>query len=152
MDFLSMIREARFVDLKAGSKEEALRELVDVLSHNPNVTNSEEFLRCIFEREKLISTGVGIGVALPHVKISSVKDFVLAVGRSHRGIDFQSLDDKPVHLVAMIGASDKQSGEFLKVLARLVLQLKDKDFRREVMLAKNPDEVAKLFLQMAQKT
>jgi len=152
MDFLSMIREARFVDLKAGNKEEALRELVEILSHNPNVANSEEFLRCIFEREKLISTGVGIGVALPHVKIPSVKDFVLAVGRSHRGIDFQSLDDKPVHLVAMIGASDKQSGEFLKVLARLVLQLKDKDFRREVMLAKSPDEVAKFFLQMAQKT
>ena len=152
MDFLSMIREARFVDLKATSKEEALRELVEVLSHNPNVGNAEDFLKSIFEREKLISTGVGIGVALPHVKIPSVKDFVLAVGRSHRGLDFQSLDDKPVHLVAMIGASDKQSGEFLKVLARLVLQLKDKDFRREVMLAKSPEEVAKIFLSMAQKS
>ena len=61
-------------------------------------------MRAIIEREKVISTGVGIGIALPHVKIPCVKDFIAAVGRSHKGIDFNSLDDHPVNIVVMIGA------------------------------------------------
>jgi len=75
-----------------------------------------------------------------------VKDFIAAIGRSHKGVDFQSLDEKPVHIVVMIGASDKQSGDFLKVLAKLVLRLKNKDFRRAIMLAKGPAETKELFL------
>ncbi|MGB9692827.1 MAG: PTS sugar transporter subunit IIA, partial [Candidatus Sumerlaeaceae bacterium] len=91
IDFSKMIDESRIVDLKATTKEEALRELVDVLATSPLVTDKEELLKAIFEREKVISTGVGIEVALPHVKIPSVKDFVIAIGRSHKGIDFDSL-------------------------------------------------------------
>ncbi|GIX44749.1 MAG: PTS fructose transporter subunit IIA [Candidatus Sumerlaea sp.] len=136
VDFSKMIDESRIVDLKATTKEEALRELVDVLATSPNVTDKDELLKAIFEREKVISTGVGIEVALPHVKIPSVKDFVIAIGRSHKGIDFDSLDDKPVYIIVMIGANDKQAGDFLKVLAQLVLKLKNKNFRKAVMFAK----------------
>lgn len=146
IDFNTMVDTERIVDLKATSKEEALRELVDVLSTSPNVTDKEELLKAIFEREKVISTGVGIEVALPHVKIPSVKDFVIAVGRSHKGIDFESLDDKPVYIIVMIGANDKQAGDFLKVLAKLVLKLKNRAFRKEVMFAPNPKRIKDLFV------
>jgi mannitol/fructose-specific phosphotransferase system IIA component (Ntr-type) len=84
---------------------------------------------------------------MPHVKIASIKDFVLAIGRSPGGIDFEALDDQPVHIVAMIGANETQSGDFLKVLARLVLKLKDKAIRRKVLLAPNSDEVKKILLK-----
>ncbi|MCX7963055.1 MAG: PTS sugar transporter subunit IIA [Candidatus Sumerlaea chitinivorans] len=141
-----MIDESRIVDLKATTKEEALRELVDVLATSPNVTDKDELLKAIFEREKVISTGVGIEVALPHVKIPSVKDFVIAIGRSHKGIDFDSLDDKPVYIIVMIGANDKQAGDFLKVLAQLVLKLKNKNFRKAVMFAKSPKRIRELFI------
>jgi PTS system nitrogen regulatory IIA component len=140
------IDSSRIIDLKSEDKEGALREMVDVIASSPLVTDKAEFLRAIMEREKIISTGVGIGVALPHVKIASVKDFVIAIGRSSKGIDFQALDEKPVHIVVMIGASDTQAGEFLKVLARFVLKLKDKEFRRAVMLAKSNDEIKQIFL------
>ena len=146
ISFDSMIDESRIIDLQADTKEGVLRELVDVIATSRLIEDKEQFLRAIFEREKIISTGVGIGVAVPHVKIPSVKDFVAAIGRSHKGVDFQALDDKPVHIVVMIGASDKQSGDFLKVLAKLVLRLKNKDFRRAIMLAKGPGEVRELFL------
>lgn len=146
IEFSKMIDESRIIDLKATTKEEALRELVDVLATSPDVTDREELLDAIFEREKVISTGVGIEVALPHVKISSVKNFVIAIGRSHKGIDFESLDDKPVYIVVMIGANDKQAGDFLKVLARLVLKLKNRNFRKQVMFAANPKRIKDLFV------
>lgn len=146
IDFEKMIGESRIVDLKAQTKDDALRELVDVLATSPEVTDKEDLLRAIFEREKVISTGVGIEVALPHVKIPSVKDFVVAIGRSHKGIDFDSLDEKPVYIVVMIGANDKQAGEFLKVLAKLVLKLKNHKFRRAVMFAKSQKRIKELFV------
>lgn len=145
IDFDKMIDESRIVDLKATTKEDALRELVDVLATSPDVTDTEELLNAIFERERVISTGVGIEVALPHVKIPSVKNFVIAIGRSHKGIDFESLDDKPVYIVVMIGANDKQAGDFLKVLARLVLKLKSRNFRKQVMFAPHPKRIKDLF-------
>jgi len=141
-----LIDPSRITDLQAATKEEALKELVDVMETSPHVTDSKALLEKILEREKLISTGVGIGVALPHVKIPSVRDFVVAIGRSQRGLDFQSLDDKPVHIVVMIGANDSQSGEFLKLMAKIVLRLKDKEFRRRVLLAKTPEEIRDLFV------
>lgn len=146
IEFEKMIDESRVIDLKATNKEDALRELVDVLSTSPDVTDKEELLNAIFEREKVISTGVGIEVALPHVKIPSVKNFVIAIGRSHKGIDFESLDDKPVYIVVMIGANDKQAGDFLKVLARLVLKLKNRSFRKQVMFAPNSKRIKELFV------
>jgi fructose-specific phosphotransferase system IIA component len=144
-EFDKMIDESRIVDLKATSKEEALRELVDVLATSPSVTDKEELLHAIIEREKVISTGVGIEVALPHVKIPVVKDFVIAIGRSHKGIDFDSLDEKPVYIIVMIGANDKQASEYLKVLAQLVLKLKNRSFRKAVMFAKTPKRIRELF-------
>jgi fructose-specific phosphotransferase system IIA component len=146
IEFEKMIDESRIVDLKATTKEEALRELVEVLDSSPLVTDKGELLNAIFERERVISTGVGIEVALPHVKIPSVKDFVIAIGRSTKGIDFDSLDEKPVYIIVMIGANDKQAGEFLKVLAQLVLKLKNNKFRRAVMFAKSPKRIKDLFV------
>jgi mannitol/fructose-specific phosphotransferase system IIA component (Ntr-type) len=110
------------------------------------VTDRDALLHAILEREKIISTGVGIEVAMPHAKISSVKDFCIAVGRSQRGIDFDAIDDKPVHIVVMIGSNDKQIGDFLKVLAMLVRRFKNKDFRRQIMFAKNGKKGRELFL------
>ena len=146
IDLSAAIDASRIVDLKSTDKDGALRELVELMAKSPLVTDREEFLRAIIEREKIISTGVGIGVALPHVKIPSVKDFVIAIGRSHKGIEFQALDEKPVHIIVMIGASDKQSGEFLKVLAKFVLKLKEKEFRRELMLARDAEEIKDIFI------
>jgi mannitol/fructose-specific phosphotransferase system IIA component (Ntr-type) len=141
-----IVEDADIVDIAGTSKIEALEALVNVLAKRPEVTDRDELLRSVLEREKVISTGIGIGLAMPHVKIPSVRNFVLAIGRSTRGIDFDSLDGHPVHIVGMIGASDKQSGEFLKVLAALVLKLKDKSLRQQVLLTPDPDKVREILL------
>jgi PTS system nitrogen regulatory IIA component len=132
-----LIEEAPLVELQSKSKGDVLRELAGAFKGNPKVKNLDKFIEAIFEREKVISTGIGIGVAVPHVKIPEVTDFVLAFGRHHGGLDFDSLDEQPVHLVAMIGASDEQAGEFLKMLARLVQTFRAKDVRRRLLLAED---------------
>lgn len=142
-----MISEDRVIDLKAETKEEALRELVALMAKSDCVTEKDALLRAILEREKTLSTGVGIGVAVPHAMIPEVTDFVIAIGRSHKGIEFDALDEKPVLLIVMIAASARQSrGEYLKVLARLMQKLRNKEFRRRVMFAKSPREIRGAFL------
>jgi mannitol/fructose-specific phosphotransferase system IIA component (Ntr-type) len=143
----TILREASIVNLQARTKDDALKELVDILAVRPEVTDTEDLLQHIMERERVISTGIGIGLAMPHVKIPSVTNFVLAIGRSSRGIEFDSLDGQPVHIVAMLCASERQSGEFLKVLAQLVLKLKNKSLRQQVMLKPDPEVVRKILIE-----
>jgi len=146
-DLAEMISEDRIVDLKAATKEEALRELVALMATSNCVFDKEALFSAILEREKTLSTGVGIGVAVPHAMIPEVTDFVIAIGRSHRGIEFDALDEKPVRIIVMIAASDKHSrGDYLKLLARLMQRLRSKEFRRTIMFAKSPAEIRDAFL------
>ena len=104
-----------------------------------------EFYRAIMEREKVISTGIGIHIAVPHVKIPSVTDFVMAIGRKPEGIDYDSLDGKPVSIIIMIGANESQRDLYLKVLARIVLLFKNSQFRRRILNAKSGAAIIKAF-------
>jgi len=141
-----MFHPDRVADLKGTTKEEVLTELVDVLATSENVSNRDELLAKILEREKTLSTGVGIGVALPHVKIATVKDFTIGVGRSFKGVDFQSIDGKPAHIVVMIGCHESQSGDYMKVLSQLVRALKESEFRKKVLMARDTAAVVELFV------
>lgn len=139
-----MITKNRIVDLKGKAKQDVLQELVDVISTAPEVTDKNDFFISIMKREKIMSTGIGIGLAVPHVKIDSVKEFVMAIGRKKEGIDFDSLDGKPVYLVIMIGANTEQRDDYLKVLAKISLLLKNPEFREKMMSAPNADAIMEL--------
>lgn len=139
-----MITKDRIIDLKTKTKQDVLKELVDVIATAPDVTDKNDFYISIMKREKIMSTGIGIGLAVPHVKIDSVKDFVMAIGRRKDGIDFDSLDGKPVYLVIMIGANTEQRDDYLKVLAKISLLLKNPEFREKMINAVNPDEIIEL--------
>ena len=147
IDPKDIITEDRIVDLKSQKKNEALDELIDLLATSPLVGDKKELREKICEREGTLSTGVGAGMAIPHVKIPSIKDFVAAIGRSEEGIDFDSLDGKPTHIIVMIGCNNTQSGDFLKVLARLVTRLKDPEVQNKIMSAKSPAEIRDFFVQ-----
>lgn len=142
-----MIPPERIVDLKAATKGEALRELAELVGRDPRVTDAAAFLDAILKREELVSTGVGLGLAIPHVKIAEVKDYVIAVGRSAAGIEFDSLDSQPVHLIFMIGASETQTRDFVKMLARVMRLLKPEANRTALLAASIPDG----FLEIVRK-
>jgi mannitol/fructose-specific phosphotransferase system IIA component (Ntr-type) len=139
-----MLSEDRVVELNSRDKVGALNELVDVMGTATQIVDKEAFRKAIFEREKLLSTGIGLGLAVPHAKMNGVKDIVMAVGRSKEGIAFDAIDGKPVHLVVMIGAAEEQRDTYIKLLAELISLLKDKKNRQRVTVAEGPKEIIAL--------
>lgn len=138
----SLIAPDRIIDLKPGSKSDALRQLFRVIEHSPEITDGRAFEESIIEREDVLTTGIGFEMAIPHVQLKSVKNFVMALGRCQEGIDFDSLDGRPVRIVVMIASSDKQErNEFLRMLAKVVMLFKEEAFRRKIMMADGPEEI-----------
>ena len=135
-----LLTPERIVDLAATTKRATLDELCELLVGHPHVLDGERLRSAMLEREALVSTGIGLGIAVPHVKIPEVRDYVIAVGRQRAGIDFDALDDQPVQLVFMIAASERQVTDFVKVLARVVRLLKNPDNRSALLEAALPDE------------
>jgi mannitol/fructose-specific phosphotransferase system IIA component (Ntr-type) len=104
--------------LSEEGKDEALRALAGVLAAGCGIRDQAELESEIAEREKLMSTGIGMGLAVPHVRLASVRQLTMAVGISRKGIsDYASLDDKPVHLVFMIAAPAGQHSDYLRLLS-----------------------------------
>jgi len=132
---------SRIVDLKASSKADALRELCRAAAGAPEVTDPEGFLRAVMEREEIMSTGIGLGIAVPHAKIGSVAGFTLTLGRSKAGIDFEALDRRPVHLVVLIAGPENRQARYLQILASVTLRLKREDVRKELLAASGPEEI-----------
>ncbi|HOS30713.1 MAG TPA: PTS sugar transporter subunit IIA, partial [Treponemataceae bacterium] len=108
----------RIIFLNHSTKHDALVELANNLSTAPQVKNAQELSVEILKREELMSTAIGRGIAIPHVRLSSVTDLVMSVGISkHDIIDFQTIDDTPVKLLFMIAASYNQHAYYLQTLS-----------------------------------
>lgn len=136
-----VLRPDRIVFLDTNRKESALTALVDCLASTPEVTDAEALSREIFLREALMSTGIGFNVAVPHVRLASVSDLVLAVGISRRPIDdYESLDDEPVRIVCMVAARPDQHGQYLKTLGAVSKALRPAQVREALLEA--PDAKA----------
>ena len=139
-----LVNETRIIDIQSENKKGALKELLDIICEDELITDPKTFSKEIFNREKLMSTGVGYGIAIPHARHKSVKDFVIAIGRKCDGLEYESIDDKPVKLIFMIGASDTQDKDYIKVLSRLVLRLKNQEFVDKMLSVENPSDIYKL--------
>jgi fructose-specific phosphotransferase system IIA component len=144
MDYLDV---SRIVDLDVSSKKEALSQLIEVISASEEITDPDVFAKAIFAREKLMSTGIGYHIAIPHARDKSVKDFVIAVGRCKQGLEYESIDDQPVNLIFMIGASDKQDKDYIKLLSKLMLRLKKDDLLKRILKAETAEEIYQILLK-----
>ena len=137
----SILPPERVLLLESTNKEAALRELAKSVSDAPEVGDEERLIEAILEREAIMSTGIGLGIAIPHAKIESVTDFVVALGKSNAGIEFESLDEKPVHILVMIAGPKNQQERYLQLLAKITLKLKDGAVRRRLLEAPSVDEI-----------
>jgi fructose-specific phosphotransferase system IIA component len=129
------------LDLKAKSKEEAIRELVALAARSKLVKDEKELLSAVLEREKLVTTGVGYGVAFPHAKTTATRGVVIVFGRSKSGLDFEAMDKKPVYLFFLIAAPEDAIGAHLNVMAQLSFIMKDEKNRRRFLDVKSPGEL-----------
>ncbi|MHB9291563.1 PTS sugar transporter subunit IIA [Hollandina sp. SP2] len=141
----SIISPDRIVFLDYSTKRDALLALVDNLATAPQIKNREELSLEILKREDLMSTAIGRGIAIPHVRLSSVTDLVVSVGISRKDIiDFQALDDEPVRLLFMIAAAVNQHIYYLQTLSFFSARLKNGGLRNALLKADNAHEVYKL--------
>ena len=131
-------------DLKGKTKNEIIEELVNLASRSKLVKDKDEVLKAVLEREKLVTTGVGYGVAFPHAKTKAIKGIVIAFGRSKTGIDFDAMDKKPVHLFFLIAAPEDAIGAHLNVMARLSYLMKSEKNRDNLMKISSPKELLEL--------
>ena len=137
----SIIPPERVKVLDATDKESALREMAALVTGLPQVEDGERLIEAIFEREEIVSTGIGLGIAIPHAKIPQVTDFVVALGKTRRGIEFNSLDGQPVEFIVLIAGPDNQQERYLQLLARITLKLKDAAVRRQLAAAEDVDAI-----------
>ncbi|MBI5185144.1 MAG: PTS sugar transporter subunit IIA [Nitrospinae bacterium] len=128
-------------DLQAAGKSQVLEEMASALRGISFVHDSGSILKALLEREKLGSTGIGFNVAIPHAKVKEAKDIAAVFGRSVKGIDFDSLDQKPVHLICLLIAPEDSVGTHIKALARISRLLKDENFRKDLMKASSRAEM-----------
>lgn len=126
------------------SREEALKSLVDLLDHAGKLHDKETFYQAVLQREKLVSTGIGMGVAFPHAKLPGYEEFFIAIGVFSHGIDWQSLDRIPIRLIFLIGGpSDKQT-EYLQLLSQLTQLIKNDQIRKKMLTLKSPEDIIQL--------
>lgn len=146
IDVNKILSPNRVVFINQPSKQDALTTLAGVLAAAPQVKRADELLNEILKREDLMSTAIGRGIAIPHVRLSSVTDLVMAVGVCKTPVmDFQTLDDKPVNLLIMIAAAYNQHTYYLKTLSYFSAKLKNQDFRESIVNAVNEEEAYRFF-------
>ncbi len=130
------------------SKEQILFELVDLLDENARVGNRNKLLLDFVNREKKASTAIGSGIAIPHIRSKHATEFMIALGRSIKGYDFDSLDGKPTHLFFVMAAPPYDDSLYLKVFKTLAEMLQYDSFREELMSAASPGELIRAIRSM----
>ena len=127
------------------TKNEIIDAMIDLVSKSPKVTDKQKVRDAIFEREEIMSTGVGNGFAIPHGKTDAVSDIVAAFAVTAEPIDYQSLDEKPVRLVFLLIGKDNMVGPHIKLLSRISRLMNKEEFRNRLIELKSPREILETF-------
>ncbi len=133
------------LELESTGKEAVLRELAGAVHDKCPSIDLDTITRILAEREQLGSTGVGNGVAIPHGKLPGLEELLLCFGRSSRGISFDAVDNRPVHLLVMILAPSDMAEEYLQTLARVSRLLKDATVGNRLLQAADTETILELF-------
>ncbi|MBN1808409.1 MAG: PTS sugar transporter subunit IIA [Planctomycetes bacterium] len=131
--------------LEAVRKKEAIKEVASILDGDEAVLDREQFLKEIFQREKVETTGIGNGVAIPHARTDAVGDLVISVGRSADGVDFGAVDGKPVKLIFVMGTPKANVTKYLKLLAQLSRLVRSNGCVEKVLNAGTRQDVVDVF-------
>ncbi|MGA7875365.1 MAG: PTS sugar transporter subunit IIA [Desulfoferrobacter sp.] len=136
-----LAKESIIPELKGRTKKQVLEELIDaLLQHKPHL-DRDRLMAVLLERERLGSTGIGDGIAIPHGKMRDLDQLVLSFGRSSQGVDFESMDGKPVHLFFLLVAPENCAGIHLRALAKIARLLKNGTVRKKLGNVQGREEV-----------
>lgn len=132
-------------EIEATEKNGIIEELVNLFSGDENIKNLEEVKNSVLEREKIMSTGVGKGFAIPHSKTNAVKGIIAAFGKTSKPIDFNALDGEPVNLVFVLVGQDNMVGPHIKLLSRISRMMNKDEFRESLLNANTTEEIYSIF-------
>jgi len=135
------------VGLPGQTKDEAINALVDLLRGQPGVRDLEGVRKAVFDREAIMSTGVGKGLGLPHAKTSAVDDTVAAFAISQQPIEFGAIDNKPVRLLFLLVGSEQAKSQHIKLLSRISRLMNRESFRERLLQAQSPEDVLAAFAE-----
>ena len=148
-DFLTLDRV--IADLSRKEKSEVLEEMANQLADRPSGLDPAQILQVLQDREKISTTAIGEGVAIPHGKLPNVEKVSALFARSLEGVDFASLDGEPTHLFFTLIAPQDAAADHLKALARISRLLKDPDLRRRLLTAATSQELYNIIAAEDQK-
>ncbi len=147
MDLKNLLKpELVTLDLKGTNKEEIIKELVDLAARSGKVSDKEEAVRSVFERENRMSTGMKHGIAIPHGKTTAVRELVACVGISQREINFDALDRKGCRIFIMTLSPIDKTGPHLQFLAEVGMLFRSEEKRQALLSAKTAEEVVSILL------
>ncbi len=132
-------------EINANSKEDVINELINLFKDDQRVIDLEKVREAVLEREKIMSTGVGKGFAIPHGKTNAVNDILAAFGKSNQPIEYDSLDGHPVYLVFLLVGKDNLVSKHIKLLSRISRMMNKDEFRDKLMKAKTSQEILDIF-------
>lgn len=146
MDLSKMVDE-RLVkfDFNVNSKEDAIAKVATLMAEANKVSDLDKYIEGVFEREEEFSTGIGMGVAIPHCKSDVVNEAAFTLVKLRNEIEWGSLDDKPVSYIIMLAAPNSADNVHLKMLSQLATNLMDEDFRKGLLEATSIEEIKKVF-------
>ncbi len=129
----------KFID--AADKFSAIKNLSGVFENTSICSNVDELSKALLEREEIMSTGIGFGIAIPHAKIKAVNEMAFAIGIVKEGIDYDSMDGEPVYLIILVAAEEKQHKEYLRLLSNIMSIIKREDVKEKILKAESGSEV-----------
>ncbi|MDD3224075.1 MAG: PTS sugar transporter subunit IIA [Clostridium sp.] len=132
-------------DLKAKDKSGVLDELINILVNDGKVNDAKVFKEAVLKREEEFSTGIGMGIAIPHGKSDAVNEASIVFGLSKEGIDYKSMDDKPAHLFFLIAVPKESSDDHLRALSEISRKLMHTETRQAILDSKTFEDFIKAF-------
>ena len=133
-------KDSIIANLNARDKKGTIDELAKSISQTIK-TSEKEIANVLMEREQLGSTGIGGGIAIPHGKLDSVGSIIVGFGLSQKGVEYDSLDNRPVHIFFLLLTPENSTGGHLKVLSQISKLLKMESFKKKLLSANSPDEI-----------
>ncbi|MCB1212945.1 MAG: PTS sugar transporter subunit IIA [Chlamydiia bacterium] len=139
------LNNAQVLFMQGTSRDQILEALVACAQQQHKIESSQDFLKAILEREQVVTTGVGLGIAVPHAKLESLDEFFLCIAILDSGVDWHAIDSSPVRIVCLIGGPDHQQTEYLQLLSGVTSVLKDEENRKKLLKAKTTQDVLECF-------
>lgn len=148
----TLISKERIIFLDNSSKNEILNQLIDLAAELPGIQSREELADAVYRRESLMSTGIGLGIGVPHVRLNNVKDLYMSIAIAKNGIpDYEALDDIKVNIVVLIVAGRNQHSQYIKALSQMAKLLKNDEVREKLVQSENADQVYEILKKMEMK-